>query len=1136
MLEMKTYSSMNVNILLHGLAEVVSVFLVQMPMKLGIAAVIAIGASEAHAIPAPANLKILQRASQCRQLFYQYPDAGSAAQPIGKIEVNAMAEKDLGAGIGRDARIIARIASELGLAVPPHQLNIAPSGQLDVLATMGGHSSPHWYDGAKVMDSASSHGILEFVTAGCPTCRSYYSASTPMEEQRSVVMHVAGHNDMSGTSYYQRLRPMDGPLASHQLAQLVGKAYREHGHDEVALHYQYLQSFGYLQDYIHGTFDDPAKFTQQNMNTPLAKPPVKSFWDKVGELQDDGGFFGRLGDRDHSTDAGYSGAGKTNSTKGASKQASNQWTRTPGVLQAMTEMTPVDAKEWQSSMLKLYEQVQRPYPSIFQTKIMNEGWATLMMYIIARHAPWTDSADLVKYGQLISGVAGRMDLKNPYWLGVSGWINLYEQYSMRPEIKDLGAFEKDRRFIKWAREMYAKKNDSEWAKVALDQRWIEKHRFMLFRQTLPDEMDPNIPQEKQQYIVLSRNWKRLQNYIISRYVNIKLLQLPSFTLQNPADSQGYFVLRQEGRENKLAIEMASAAKTLFVISQVMKKPARLEALFDRPVQYNRPGRFTRIDGLPFVPPDIAGDPRSQAASPDVSMGRMTVDVNGRLKFVWLEGEASEGWNKGLEATLEKKINEYKHDVLASYNDSLSEMQMKKWEILAAKVSDANSHGIDALVDYAPHAGASIREYLHIIEARLMSELRKMLAGKSKGRVTSSGVKLPVLPEVPQFGYSRNSLGRLERSHPPGRVDHVGYLPDLDFNADTFSSNVTPGQLMPGDKFGNKQQKKNGQGEGEGEEGDPSDEQADQQQDGEPKDGQTPVPGGGKGGDTPSEIKIPLELYGELLAEMLELPNLRRTTGGVSQTSSIRRGHRTKPSGNTLWDDTMVAAIEKARAIRRGEGRPYDSSVPMMDLVREALKLLEPSDIVVSGRMEKQLPDTEAVLVVNVDLTASMAGERIAIAKNLVYNAKALLMAKYKNVTIRYVGFDSTARELTERQIFSQFFGGGTNYTSAIKKDREILNQYENSRFNKYVLTIGDGETSQQDASQYTQELSDLSVDLQYAGLAITNEQLSEYTAAIVSEHKKLQESWPWVGIAHLRTRADMMQALKDLFPKGQGPQ
>lgn len=1052
-------------------------------------------------------------ASQCGSLFQVPTEIAKKSPPekkIGRIEVNALGEPDGGAQIGKDARIIAEVAAKLGLEVPEHQLNIVPSAQLDVMAGTGGHPAPHWHGGYEVLSSGSSaRGVLEFVTKGCPTCRAYYSASTPLPEQRSVVMHVAGHNDMSSTSKYQKIRPGDSQLASYQLAQELGRASATYNHDQVALYYQYLLSFSRLQDYTYGTFEEPAMFSAVNNSAPLKAPEPKSFWDAIST---EGGFLQNL----------------VSEKKPTSPQARGGWKETYSTLQAMTEMLPPDATEWQRSLIKLHEQSQRMFPSIVQTKIMNEGWATLMQYILARHLPWTSSSDLVKFGQLLSGVAVP-SFKNPYWLGLSGWMNLYEQFVSRAENANLSEMEKDKRFIAWARNFYANKNDSDWAKIAIDQRWIEKHRFFLYRETQYQEFDHNQDPEKQKYIALTRDWKRIQRFILSKYVDVKYYYFPSIKVRNPNHTEGRVLLVQDTSLG-IPLEITSAVKTLFVIAQVMQKPVEIEALFEGRISGEpRDEEYVRRMEIMAM---FGGDYRPEA--PKAVKGKLMVSVRGEVTY------QVEGKNRpDIAKALVNFIEEYKLNVVGSFHGEMTDYQLREWTKVAMKVSDHVAEPVTNIVEYAPHTGAAVREYLHVVERRLRAAVQASIDGTGPtGTLTGSGITLPVLPEVPEFRYAQNFIQERTKAREPGKIDYPGTNHNHDFHADENGTIIGSGTKLPGDKFSPKKQK-NEEGEGEGES---------EAEDGKGKgkgkgkrgqgdaDGDEPSPGQGGGSGNPSNLKIPLRLYGELLGELLQLPNVRRTVGDVAEMQKIRRGSVTKPNGNVLWEPTLISAIDKARAIRKSKGLKYDSSVPLLTLIKESLPLIEPNDVRVSGRMEKPLPDFDALLIVNIDLTGSMMGDRIENAKNLVLNLEALLQAKYgkDHVKLEFVGFDSTARRLTREQAFSEFFGGGTSYVSAVELDKEILSepQYAPEKTNRYIVTVGDGETSVSDATAYINGIREIALShpngLQYASLAITNE-MSEYSRDIVSQHQAFKNEWEWASVVQLRSSKDMFRALKGIF-------
>ncbi len=78
------------------------------------------------------------------------------------------------------------VAKQLGIAYPSHVVEFSSQRALNVLAALGRHAVPHWNDGAKLTNAGrSAGGVLEFVTPGCPHCRSYYSDTTSIIHQIS---------------------------------------------------------------------------------------------------------------------------------------------------------------------------------------------------------------------------------------------------------------------------------------------------------------------------------------------------------------------------------------------------------------------------------------------------------------------------------------------------------------------------------------------------------------------------------------------------------------------------------------------------------------------------------------------------------------------------------------------------------------------------------------------------------------------------------------------------------------------------------------------------------------------------------------------------------------------------------------
>lgn len=1047
----------------------------------------------------------------------------------GKIEVFSSGRDDESYGdLKNRAQIITNIAHKLGLATPPHHIYFVPADQLNTMATTGGPAIPHWTDGLNIVRSQGSvSGVMEFVTPGCPTCRSYYSDGTSIIDQISVLMHVMGHNDMAVTSNYIKNRFSDGPAASKKLADLMQKLYVSVNHDEISLFVQRLKSLVGIQDYARGSFEHPDTFDPKHNLYPTQPEPSHVASGALSDFQIKG--------------------------NKVEKAPSTQWHATPSVLQAFVKNLSPTAPQWQRDILKLLEEAYRTYPSIVSTKIMNEGWATFMEVLLTKHSPWNKSTHLVDFGQMFGRVAWPK-LSNPYWVGVTGWMNIYDQYRRNNPHPGLTEIEKDKAFITWARGRYHNWNDYQFLKIAIDEEWIDKNRFFLYRKALRSEFDPSIPPEKQEYIALSRDPARIQRHI-ARALGLKAQYFPYISVRNFAEtgSSKTHLEHNFSVGGNQPLEMTSAAKTLYVLSQIAERPTTIDTVM-------------RPDTVTVYFKDWWGQ-ESSAVYPIEVLWRWGMRTRARMEMMGItrielpppqtvriealpDGKIKVLRTRVTPATKEKKAETH-YDLDPNYSEhltgvvkdfiadtgigilpELTDYERRRWDGFLNKTTDQTMNGVKGLINYAPTSSDAVIEYFRMLENRYITKLKLAIEGKIPVSYVKGGVGVQVLPEIPNFGFDRAYSVFKKLSHPVAPVDdrimhgedknapkELSYSPDVD----DVDVEIAPGPMLPGDKFGiPKQPGKGGQGDGDG---DPEDGEAD---DGDPSEDDSHNPGGGSG--KPHDVVIPLEVWGEMLIQELDLPNIRRTDGKSPEIDKIRRGGRRNPAGNVLWDRTLAQALERVIGQRVANNLPImPPEIDPMTLFIEAMKTMEQKDIIVSARTEKPRPDFDAIVVVNLDLTGSMMGERIQVAKNLVFTIRAMLKAKYPNVIFRFVGFDSTAEEYSEERIWKVFKGGGTAYAPPLQLTKKILSEYSDSKYNKYVLMLGDGETG--DQKEVAQLVRELSQNLQYFGLAITSES-TMWSEPLVNELKAVRQEWEWIGITQIANRSEIFRGIKELFPKG----
>ena len=155
-----------------------------------------------------------------------------------------------------------KVIDALGISRPPHRLEFVPSEQLSKLASLGGPAIGHWYDGSIVANEARhSMGVLEFVTSGAPTCRSFYSDSVSPAHQIEIFKHVGGHNDMAVNRFILKFAPITTLFLPPKLCLTTWKKLIT---NMILMKLpngtEYLLTLSYAQDLVTGSYSVPGKF------------------------------------------------------------------------------------------------------------------------------------------------------------------------------------------------------------------------------------------------------------------------------------------------------------------------------------------------------------------------------------------------------------------------------------------------------------------------------------------------------------------------------------------------------------------------------------------------------------------------------------------------------------------------------------------------------------------------------------------------------------------------------------------------------------------------------------------------------------------------------------------------------------
>lgn len=256
------------------------------------------------------------------------------------------------------------------------------------------------------------------------------------------------------------------------------------------------------------------------------------------------------------------------------------------------------------------------------------------------------------------------------------------------------------------------------------------------------------------------------------------------------------------------------------------------------------------------------------------------------------------------------------------------------------------------------------------------------------------------------------------------------------------------------KFGQRNQ--GGVGQGDGQAGDPVEK-------GQPGEEQ---PGEGEAGEGEGKKELDVELtldeLAHILGEELELPHIepKGKKSIQSQTNKYTSIGTTGPDSLKHFKRSYREALK--RQIVTGQ---YDDENPLI--------------IPIKGDMRYRSSDTKiefenaAVVIYMMDVSGSMGDEQKEIVRTESFWINLWLKSQYKDIEIRYIIHDATAKEVDEETFFRTRESGGTLISSAYKLCREIIHSdYDPNEWNIYPFHFSDGDNWSTDDTKLCLEILD----------------------------------------------------------------
>lgn len=326
--------------------------------------------------------------------------------------------------------------------------------------------------------------------------------------------------------------------------------------------------------------------------------------------------------------------------------------------------------------------------------------------------------------------------------------------------------------------------------------------------------------------------------------------------------------------------------------------------------------------------------------------------------------------------------------------------------------------------------------------------------------------------------------------------------------------------LPRFKFGEHQQ--GGVGQGEGAVGDPVDGMGGG---GEGKEG-----GEGKAGSEEGkkelEVELDLQELASILGEELELPRIEPKGKKTIKSSS----ERYTSIGTTGPDSLKHFKRSYREALKRQIiSGTYDFDSPVIVPVR--------GDFRYRSSDTKVEYEHAAVVIYMMDVSGSMGDEQKKIVRTESFWINLWLKAQYKDIDIRYIIHDATAKEVDEETFFRTRESGGTLISSAFKLCQDMIeNEYNVEDWNIYPFHFSDGDNWSTDDTKLCLKILDDCI-LPNANVFCYGQVESRYGSGqfykdLYSHYNGQHDHRERVVLSKIKSKASILDSIKDFLGQG----
>lgn len=316
------------------------------------------------------------------------------------------------------------------------------------------------------------------------------------------------------------------------------------------------------------------------------------------------------------------------------------------------------------------------------------------------------------------------------------------------------------------------------------------------------------------------------------------------------------------------------------------------------------------------------------------------------------------------------------------------------------------------------------------------------------------------------------------------------------------------------KFGDNQG--DGTGQGDGQPGDPVDVQ---EGEGQPGEGEA-----GEGeGNKELEVDLTLDELASILGEQLELPNIEPK--GKKSIQSTTEKYSTI---GTVGPDSLKHFKRSYReALKRQIATgTYDENNPII--------IPNKSDMRYRSADTKVEFENSAVVIYMMDVSGSMGDEQKEIVRTESFWINLWLKSQYKDIEIRYIIHDATAKEVDEHTFFRTRESGGTLISSAYNLCRDIIRaDYNPNEWNIYPFHFSDGDNWSTDDTKLCLEILDNDI-IPSSNVFCYGQVESRYGSGQFYKDlfNKYGEESDLVTLSKIKNKEAILDSIKDFLGKG----